>query len=331
MELLHSGKNLGLTFGESPAMRKIFMKLKPKSVQEIAICLAFIRPGASQSDTNKDIIKQSKKDKNIKNVKEAASEVIEDYDYKDNIIFDDDAIYYIQKILNCSEDRADSIRRAYAKGDNIAINNFEFELIEKDPNLPIDEISKNLTNLRKYSFCKSHALSYAYLVWALAYQKVHNPTAFWKSTIRNCCSMYRQWVHVREALTNGVDFKGEKDLTNISHFYKYGYWINDDFIDNNMFVDITGKERKVDDEKYEMFCEFRGLIACSRWYKKYNKKTRKYDLLTFVTIGYKNNVYIDLVVKNWIAVKGKNICSGKGTLVLNNGYASIKTNEFYLK
>ena len=45
IELLQSGKNIGLTFAESPAMRKIFATFKPKTVQDIAICLAVIRPG----------------------------------------------------------------------------------------------------------------------------------------------------------------------------------------------------------------------------------------------------------------------------------------------
>jgi hypothetical protein len=82
-----------------------------------------------------------------------------------------------------------------------------------------------------------------------------------------------------------------------------------------MFVEIT-------DEK-KLTCTFRGLIACSRFYKKYNSKTKKYDFITFVTIGYKNSVYIDIIVKKWITIKNKNICSGNGFLFLKNGYASI--------
>lgn len=327
IELLQSGKNIGLTFAESPAMRKVLMTLKPKTVQDIALCLAIIRPGASKSETNKD---DNNSKNNLEDNLDNTCETIEDFN--DNIVFDDDAIYYIQKILNCSEDKADSIRRLYSKGDNIKIGQFELELYDKDQNLPIDEISNKLINLRKYSFCKSHALSYAYLVWALAYQKANNPNEFWKSTIKNCNSMYRRWVHVREAINNGVEIDGKKELDNITHFYSYGYWIKKDFIDKNMFVNIIDDEKiNNKNNKYETDCEFRGLIACSRWYKKYNKKIKKYDLLTFITIGYQNNVYIDLIVKNWIGLKNKNICSGKGKLILDNGYASIKTNEFYLK
>ena len=293
IDLLHSGKNIGLTFAESPAMRKIMTIFKPKTVQDIAKCLATIRPGASKEDADS----------------------IEDLDDENIIIFDDDAIYYIMNLLNCDENKADSIRRLYAKNDKNGINEFEFDLCANHPALDIDEISNKLINLKKYSFCKSHALSYAYLVWGLAYQKANNPKEFWKSTIKNCSSMYRSWVHIREGILSGLTFKGDYELNNKEHFDKYGYWIKNHFIDKNMYVAIT------DDDK--LTCDFRGLIACSRFYKKYNKNTKKYDFITFITIGYENNVYIDIIVKKWIALKNKTICYGNGNLFLKNGYASI--------
>ena len=135
--------------------------------------------------------------------------------------------------------------------------------------------------------------------------------------------MYREWVGKREAILAGVKYKGEPELDNQAHYYKYGYWLGKDFIDSDMYVDIVNEKI--------LTCEFRGLIACSRWYKKYNKTTKKYDYVTFITIGYKNSIYIDITVKGWIGIKNKNICSGKGKLKLLNGYASINTDEITYK
>ena len=294
IELLCSGNNIGITFGESPGMRKIFSTLKPKSVLDVAKCLALIRPGATseQADT------------------------IDDLD--NEIIFDDDAIKYIQNLLGCSESKADSIRRLYSKGNSIEIGQFELELYDKNESLDIDLISSKLINLKKYSFCKSHALSYAYLVWALAWQKANNPKEFWKSTLANTHSMYRKWVHIREAICSGVKISCDDTLDDLSHFYKYGFWLGKDFIDNSrMYVNITGEKRT------KLECEFRGLIATSKYYKKYNNKTKSYDLITFITIGYSNQVYIDLVVKGWVKTKHKNICYGKGLIKITKDYASI--------
>lgn len=299
IELLQSGNNIGITFAESPGMRKIFSTLKPKNVLDIAKCLALIRPGASAN----------------------SPETIEDLNGE--VIFDDDAIVYIQKMLNCEEDKADSIRRLYSKGNPIDIGQFEIELYGSNPDLDIDSISAKLINLKKYSFCKSHALSYAYLVWALAYQKANNPKEFWKSTIKNCHSMYRKWIHVREAICSGVKITCDDTLDNLTHFYKYGFWLGEDFIDSQMYVNILNTKTNK--------CEFRGLIGSSKYYKKFNSKTKTYDLLTFITIGYKNQIYIDLIVKGWIKTKNQNICSGIGKLNIIKDYATISVENISYK
>jgi DNA polymerase-3 subunit alpha len=303
IELLQSGNNLGLTFAESPAMRKILSIYKPKNVQDIALCLAAIRPGAEKNSEKNDEMYYNDNFNDINNT----------------IIFDDDAIFYIMKLLKCDESKADNIRRLYSKGDKLGIQKFELELSASNPELDIDAISNKLINLKKYSFCKSHALSYAYLVWALAYQKAHHPRKFWRSTIKNCSSMYKKWVHVRQGLLSGLKILGDDTLPNIEHFYKYGYWIKEDFIDPDMYVKITDKKKSL--------CEFRGLIASYRFFKKYNKDTKKNDFVTFITIGYMNDLYIDIIVKKWIAIKNRNVCSGNGIFKSYNGHKSINVEK----
>lgn len=302
IQLLQSGNNIGLTFSESPAMRKIFTTLKPKSIIDIAKCLALIRPGATNEK----------------------ADTIEELDKE--IIFDDDAIKYIQNLLNCSESYADNIRRIYSKGNSLQIGQYELELFNTNPELDIDLIGKKLYNLRKYSFCKSHALSYAYLVWALAWHKANNPKEFWKSTIKNTHSMYRKWVYIREAIYSGVKITCDDTLDDLTHFYKYGFWLNKDFIDSKcMYVNIIGEKKN----KFE--CEFRGLIATSKYYKKYNLKTKSYNLVTFITLGYSNQIYIDLIVKGWVKTKYQNICSGKGLINIFCDYANINVEKIEYK
>ena len=92
-KLLQSGDNIGITLAESPLMRKAFMCIKPKSIHDIAICLAIIRPAAK--DTRKEA-------NNI--------------DYETKFIFDDDAIHLLSTKLNISEGLADKFRRCISKG-----------------------------------------------------------------------------------------------------------------------------------------------------------------------------------------------------------------------
>ena len=226
-------------------------------------------------------------------------------------------------MLDCDEDKADSIRRLYSKGNKLEIGNFEIEMFGKNTELDIDSISSKLINLKKYSFCKSHALSYAYLVWALAYQKANNPKKFWKSTIKNCHSMYRKWVHIREGICAGVTIKCDDTLNNLEHFNKYGFWLGENFIDPNMYVNIINEKTKE--------CDFRGLIASAKYYKNFNKKSKSYDLLTFITIGYKNQIYIDLIVKGFQKTNNRNVCSGIGKLNIKKDYVTIIIDKIFYK
>jgi hypothetical protein len=92
-----------------------------------------------------------------------------------------------------------------------------------------------------------------------------------------------------------------------------------------MYVNITSEKGN------KLECEFRGLIATSKYYKKFNIKTKSYDLITFITIGYSNQVYIDLIVKGWVKTKYKNICSGKGLIKTIKDYASISVDKIEYK
>lgn len=246
IELFSKGDNIGITFAESPAMRKAFMQVKPKNIQEIAMCLALIRPAAN-----------------------------------DEIVYDDDAINYISELIHSDLSTADRFRKAFAKGKKEEIDYFRYIISDfKNKN----EIIENLNNLRKYSFCKSHALSYAKLVWALGYAKVYYPVEFWKSTLKHCHSHYYKWVHIREAICVGIDVK-YKDI-----------WTSKEFLPD-MYLKYLSKEDKT--------VVFRGLIATGRIYKK---------KVTFITIGYNNKKYINLNIQGQVFFYDKKIVSGCGKL-----------------
>lgn len=288
--LFRKGKNIGLTFAESPAMRKLLATVQPKNIQEVAFCLALVRPAAAP-DSKSRVLRQV-----------AKGEIV------DNIIYDDDAIKYIHKILKCDIGTADMYRKSFAKNKlkkidyfNVMLDQFGYKDNVKS------KINSNLSALRKYSFCKSHALSYAKLVWALAYMKVHKPKKFWLSNLNHCHSMYRKWVHFCEAKKVGLGVtlgrkpwiikddtlisvykskkKGKKNfylkgLTPEEQFKQYGYWTDKKFL-SNMYCEVDLNKT---DKGYKV--KFRCLIAAGR----------KYRDCTFVTLGYANGKYLDCTI-----------------------------------
>lgn len=273
-ELLMSGNNIGLTFAESPLIRKSFMKIKPKTVDEIAICLSIIRPAAKDARDFEEV-----------------------EDLKDKFVFDDDAIDILSKSLDITEDLADKYRRGFAKGDQDIIDEVCIDLMMVNNKLKDDVLNK-LKNLRKYSFCKSHAYSYAQLVWQLAYVKAHYPYEFWKATLNHCESSYKKWVHYYEARCVGIHYNhilmNKEDLSiysknRMKKFYdlsyyeqlkQFGYWDmkTDDFYPGCYFHQ----------NKYNFV--IRGIIASSRMLSKGKRKS----IVLF--IGYDKNKYCEIII-----------------------------------
>ena len=357
--LLSNGDNLGLTHGESRTIAKVLKILKPKCIKELASCLALIRPAASGNGQKSSYLKD------YNTIKKDAEK------YKDYIIYDDDAIQYISKILKKDESYGDRFRRAFAKKNNLEKYIFKQMVKKANPsfsNEKIDIIIENLTCLENYSFCKSHAYSYAKLLYALAYNKYYYPKQFWVSTLNNCNSSYRTWVHMRQCMNNDLDLSygkrpwkiinnklvSEKSFikfvsNDIDDYFKHGYWLSKNFL-NNMYFNkeiklITNKKTK--EKKFVNVCKFRGLIAIHRTFfqKKKNSKTtentgkyingqeeysEKNKIVTFVTIGYDDNSFYDLII--WGKYNFCKIHCIEGIGIVNelNCYPWISVNKFWV-
>ena len=303
IDMLCAGNNIGITLAETPLMRKALLLIQPKSIMDLALCLSIIRPAA----------KDAKKDFEMGEYK------------KDSLIFDDDVIFIIAEIVNCDEEFADKLRRGYCKGDEESIKIIN-KYINKQPPNKRKKIRATLENLRKYGFCKAHALSYAQLVWQLAYQKAHYPKRFWRSTLKNIDTCYRNWVHIYEAKCHNITLKEKeaqqsiyaikrnKKIDEVNDVYeqvrKFGYW--------NMETDDFFPRCYYKKSNVQNMVSFRGLIASTRKLPSYyNKK-----LILFVGVG--KNKYIEIVVIGQINFNSKKIIIEGVGKKKHNRYGTIK-------
>jgi DNA polymerase III alpha subunit len=289
MDMLCRGDSLGITQGETCLMRQAFRLIQPRTIEHIAMCLAIIRPVAKES-RKEDV------------------EEIKDHEW---LVFDDDAITLIADLFKCSEAEADVYRRHFAKRDKKGMSEFKKRL--KKMTLSKEKIQQ-LKNLHLYSFCKSHAFSYAQMVYHLAYYKCHYPKRFWRATLNHVESSYAKWVHLYEATCAGVDTrfkvasnyssiyaqhrrKGIHGLSPIQQLRKYGYW---DMSDNSFF---PGCFRFI--KNGSIF--FYGVIACKR-------VSRSKKAVVYIGVGPRE--YMTLHIPKWfgkakaVIIKG----SGKGNI-----------------
>ena len=305
IELLSRGDNIGLTLAESPLMRKALLLIKPKTIMDLAICLSIIRPAAKNARKEFEIGKYFRK----------------------SLIFDDDAIHLISKLLNCDEELADKIRRKGSKGKKGCIDVLKTDIKNKPFKIKI--IIRNLLiSLRKYGFCKAHALSYAQLVWQLAYQKAHHPQKFWEGTLKNTRSSYKKWVHLYEAKCHQVDLPNKEKNKSVYSIYKdkktknkgnqleqirkFGYWN----IDNDKFFGGCYCYKSINNK--DTIYNFKGLIAASR-VLSYGKNKR-----VVLFIGVAKQTYIEIILSgNFYYDSKKILIKGKGKLI-NKLYETIE-------
>ena len=292
------GKNIGLTFGESRGMRRIFTEMCPKNINEISIALALIRPAAAEGGRKRNFLSKY----NEGTLPKSAAEM--------PIVYDDDAIKRICAVLSCPPAIGDRWRKAFAKQNDAKISEFQLELtirgIDKGPKAKT--LLSDLHQLARYSFCKSHALSYAILVWHLAYLKVRFPLEFWVATLNHCHSDYRKWVHLRSARCSGlllsrseppyklgkrqghpalVPVQGAEQMLLVSDsspnqilkdMITRGYWLSKEF--------FPGCGFNVYNDGDETLAAFTGIVATGRITHG----------MTLICIGVENERFIDLVV-----------------------------------
>ena len=314
--LLSKGDNIGITFGQSRGMRKLLMGMKPRHMDDIAILLALIRPAAATQGRKREFLERWR----------YGAETTDPLSKQ--IIFDDDAICIVRAALGCDAAEADKWRKVFAKGNASGRIQFRQRLYQKGISKSVqDYIMNELDYLVLYSFCKSHAVSYAQLVWALAYEKAHNPHRFWLGALNHCHSEFRKWVYYREAKLSGVSLtresppyklvqrqgkpsfvslKSQGEQLRLTQMFQkenetqqdfrdmkdYGYWLSDKFLANcGVWPDKQQTLEKwfgTSKEQSQTKVRFRGLIATSR-------VIRRDGLVTLLTIGVANGHYIDVI------------------------------------
>ena len=262
--LLSLGDVLGVTQGESPAMRRLFRAIKPKSVHDCVFATALIRPVALSGRQKAAMFHDWSKEA-----------------VQDSVVFEDDAIEIIASLIDIDMYEADMYRRAFAKKNDEKI----MEFVERLGNHPKKkEAMVALEQLGGFGLCRAHAVNLGRLIWALAYQKAHNPKEFWAACLKHCEGSYRRWVYQSEAHRHGLPTMN-------------GWW-------KNSFIPALGVRQQWLDR-----VEFSGLIANGRVYKG-----NKGRYVTFVTLGTDYGEYIDVVIHKPFAYRDGDVIHGTGRI-----------------
>ena len=279
--LLSRGDVLGVTQGESPAMRRLFRAIQPTSMEDCVFATAMIRPVA-MSGRQKAAIFQDWSQETV----------------QDSVVFEDDAIDIISNIIGVDMYEADMYRRAFAKKNDEKI----LEFVERLGNNPRkQEAMAALQELSGFGLCRAHAVNLGRLIWALAYQKAHNPEAFWRANLKHCQGSYKQWVYQCEAHRKGIETKP-------------GWW-------QKGFIPGCGVRAN-----YLERVEFAGVIANGRVFRGRNNR-----YVTFLTLGTNYGEYIDVTIQKPFAYRDGDVVAGSGMVKHSNNsdYIHVTDQKLY--
>jgi len=287
--LLCRGDILGVTQGESPAMKRLFRAIRPKTKSDCTLATALIRPVATQGRRRASFFQDWSKD-----------------GFQDTIVFEDDAIEIIGDILGCDQYTADMWRRAFAKKNEEKM--FEFmQLVGDHPRK--QEVFQALKELSHFGLCRAHAINLGRLIWALAYQKAHNPKKFWQAALKHCQGSYARWVYWQEAKLAGA-VPAVMEGGEIQELKHTGRW------SSPRFIPICTELRRPGQ------VEFCGLVANYRVFKANPK-----EYITFVTLGTGNGRYLDVVLNHAVSLHDHPILWGLGKLGYKNNTEYVIINK----
>jgi DNA polymerase III alpha subunit len=279
-ELLSSGNVLGVTQAESPAMKRLCKAIRPRTRSDCVLATALIRPVATMGRRRASAFQDWSTDQ-----------------LQDTIVFEDDAIELISEILGCDQYTADMWRRAFAKKDEEKI--FEFMVLVGD-HPKKEEIFLALRELSHFGLCRAHAINLGRLIWALAYQKAHNPEQFWRAALKHCQGSYARWVYWQEAKLAGA-VPAVTEGGEVAELRANGRW------SSQRFIPACQERRGMGT------VEFCGLVANYRIFKSDRKK-----YITFVTLGTGNGRYLDVILPHAASFHDQPILWGQGKLGYKN-------------
>lgn len=233
-ELLSNGATKGVWQLESPLGKGWAKRLKPANMEELAALTALLRPGcinALSGDPPKSMTQRYVDRKlNLEPVTylHPALEGPTGKTYG-VLVYQEQAMQIAQAIAGFDLQKADVLRKAIGKKKADLMAQVEKEFIEgcKQAGIVSEEQAAEIfgwvKESQKYSFNKSHAVSYGLLAYRTAYCKAHFPVPFYVAYLRG--SAWKQDTHeeihelVQDARLANIDIYGPDLRQHRRHFH----------------------------------------------------------------------------------------------------------------
>ena len=209
-DMICRGDTVGVFQVESRAQMQTLPQIKPRSIDDLTIEVALIRPGPLQGNMVHPYIRRRKSLEKVTYLHPKLKPILEDT--LGVLLFQEQVIQVAVAVANFTSGEADSLRRAMSKKrSKDAMNEMRQKFIDSAKKNGVettlaDRIFEGLEGFAEYGFCKSHAAGFALLCYQSAWLKQYHPSEFYCALLNNQpMGFYSPEVIVRDAKRHGVD------------------------------------------------------------------------------------------------------------------------------
>ena len=208
-EVIASGKTLGIFQIESPAMRGMLRMIGSKTLEQVAIALAIIRPGAAEFGSKELFVKRLTGKEKTTYAHPKLEPILSDT--LGVCVYQEQVMQIAQAVGELSLAEADIVRRTSVKYSGRA--DYErlrgkFEESAGMMGLTPEQRKEAWMMVEKFAgfgFCKAHAATYADISYRMAYLKTHHPAEFLAAMCSAGAGFYHVSAYVEETKRWGIE------------------------------------------------------------------------------------------------------------------------------
>ena len=207
-ELLLRGDTLGVNQMESPGMRHLLVQMQAHSLDDVIQSLALIRPGAASIGMKERFIRRRRGIEKPVSIEPALAKLLGDTQLM--LLYEDDSLRLLKALAQLSPSDADAFRKKVTKWETeeqykaLAIEFFTLCEGSGVSKQALSDLWLQLSKFNRYSFCKSHAVSYGIIAWKAVWLKAYHPREFWTAALNNNQGTYPRHVYIEAIRRAGI-------------------------------------------------------------------------------------------------------------------------------
>src|SRR3989442_145910 len=215
--MISQGRTMGVFQIESPGMRGLLRTLEARALDDIAVALALIRPGASEYGAKETFLKRLRKQEPVRYAHSCLKAILGET--LGVCVYQEQVMQIAQAVGSMSLAEADLVRRTTTKfADQRERERLRAKFLKAAERMGLEGAQREQTwqmveKFAGFGFCKAHAATYADLSYRIAYLKAHHPAEFLAAMCSSGAGFYHVSAYLEEAKRWGIEVR----LPSVNH------------------------------------------------------------------------------------------------------------------